>query len=55
METTRHTIGPWVPAMWSTLRRCFLLILGGQGQKTSRTAAVCSVGRKLSSITFWFR
>ena len=39
----------------STLRRCFLLILSGQGQKASRTTAVCGVGRKLSSITFCFR
>ena len=44
-----------VPALWSTLRRCFLLILSGQGQKASRTTAVCGVGRKLSSITFCFR
>ena len=37
---------PWVPAMWSTLRRCFLLILSGQGQKASRTRARSSNGTK---------
>src|SRR6266404_1423991 len=39
-QSCRSSIGPWVPAMWSTLRRCFLLILSGQGQKASRTTAV---------------